>query len=168
MCIDIVKIWFGIASVQILSICDRVICSRHDNDLVLLFHVFILAWLSRKFSFFCLFCCSWDKLFPCWFNNSRQHINPCHAELIKMPYPLLTVSESDCLIQIVDKKLYTAWQIVQIQISWLLKSQLIRIYTVYKSQAYPGSAEQGLILKCQAKLLQRICLFFFFIIFQKK
>ena len=38
-----------------------------------------------------------------------------------MPRPLLTVSQSDSFIQIVDINSYTEWQTVQIQISWLLK-----------------------------------------------
>ena len=41
LCIDIMKIWFGIAYGQISSIFDRVICPRHDNVEVLTFHVFI-------------------------------------------------------------------------------------------------------------------------------
>ena len=39
MCIDIVEISFGIAHCQISSTFDRVICSRHDNGVVLTFHV---------------------------------------------------------------------------------------------------------------------------------
>ena len=35
VCIAIVEIWFGIGNEQISSICDRVICPRHDNDRVL-------------------------------------------------------------------------------------------------------------------------------------
>ena len=31
-----------------------------------------------------------------------ENINPCHAELIKMPCPLLIFSQSDYLIQVVD------------------------------------------------------------------
>ena len=42
VCIDVVEIWFGIASGQILSIFDRVICPQHDNGRVLSFQVFIL------------------------------------------------------------------------------------------------------------------------------
>ena len=34
-CIDIKEIWFGIANGQILSIFDRINCSRHDNGGVL-------------------------------------------------------------------------------------------------------------------------------------
>ena len=49
------------------------------------------------------------------------HLNPCHAEQIHMPRPLLTFSQSDYLIQIVDINSHTKWQTVQIQISWLLQ-----------------------------------------------
>ena len=38
-----------------------------------------------------------------------------------LPYPLLIVSQSDSLIQIVDINSHTEWQTVQIQISWLLQ-----------------------------------------------
>ena len=55
-------------------------------------------------------------------------------------------SQSDYLIQIVDINSHTEWQTVQIQISWLLRSQLIWIYAAFKSSVYPGSAGQG--LKC--------------------
>ena len=34
MCIDIVKIWFGIANRQISSNCNGVICPRHAHILV--------------------------------------------------------------------------------------------------------------------------------------
>ena len=53
--------------------------------------------------------------------KSRMLINPCPAELIKMPRPLLIFSQSDNLIQIVAIKSHTYWQTVPIQISWLLK-----------------------------------------------
>ena len=61
-----------------------------------------------------------------------------------MPRPFLLVSQSDYLIQTVDIKSHVEWQTVQIQISWLLRSQLIWIYTVFKDRVYPGSAGQGL------------------------
>ena len=48
-------------------------------------------------------------------------INPCHTDWIKMPRPLLIVSQSDYLIQIVHTNSHTKWQTVQIQISWLLQ-----------------------------------------------
>ena len=36
-----------------------------------------------------------------------------------MPYPLLIVSQSDYLTQVVNTNSHTEWQTVQIQISWL-------------------------------------------------
>ena len=51
-------------------------------------------------------------------------VNPCHAELIKMPRPLQIFSQSNYLIQNVDNNSYTELQTVQVQISWLLRSQL--------------------------------------------
>ena len=50
-----------------------------------------------------------------------KRINPCHAELIKMPLPLPIFSQSVYLIQVVDINSHTEWQTVQIQISWLLQ-----------------------------------------------
>ena len=41
ICIDIEKIWFGIANRQISLIFDRAICPRHDNGGVLSLYVFI-------------------------------------------------------------------------------------------------------------------------------
>ena len=41
MCIDIVEICLGIAYGQILSIFDRVICPRHDNGGIFLFHILL-------------------------------------------------------------------------------------------------------------------------------
>ena len=38
-----------------------------------------------------------------------------------MALPLLIISQSDYLIQVVDTNSNTEWQTVQIQISWLLK-----------------------------------------------
>ena len=58
------------------------------------------------------------------------------------PQPLLILSQSDSLIQIADINSHTEWQTVQIQISWLLRSQLIWIYTVCKDRVFPGSAER--------------------------
>ena len=40
---------------------------------------------------------------------------------VKMPCPLLTFSQSDNLIQVVDMNSNTEWQTVQFQIIWLLK-----------------------------------------------
>ena len=70
-----------------------------------------------------------------------------------MPCPLRIFSQSDYLIQIVDINSHTELQTVQIQISWLLRSQLIWIYTVCKGRIYPGSAGQGLIFFCEWCLL---------------
>ena len=53
--------------------------------------------------------------------KEKSHINPCHAEYIKMPCPLLVFSQSDYLIQLVHTNSNTWWQTVQIQISWLLQ-----------------------------------------------
>ena len=64
-----------------------------------------------------------------------------------MPRLSQIFSQSDYLIQIVDINSYTEWQTVQIQVSWLLRSQLTWIFTVCKGSAYTGSAGQGLI-KC--------------------
>ena len=51
--------------------------------------------------------------------------------------------------QIVDINSHTGteWQTVQIQISWLLRSQLIWIYTICKGRVYPCSAGQGSSIK---------------------
>ena len=54
--------------------------------------------------------------------------------------------QSDYLIQIADINWHTEWQTVQIQISWLLRSQLIWIYIVCKGRVSPGSAGQGFSL----------------------
>ena len=51
-----------------------------------------------------------------------------------MPCPLLTFSQSDYLIQIVDTNSHSKWQTMQIQIS----CQLIWIYSVCKGRVYPG------------------------------
>ena len=67
----------------------------------------------------------------------------CHAHL--------TFSQSDYLIQIVDINSQTSWQIVQIQIRWLLQ-----IYTVCKGRVYSGSA--GLWLRYMAAVKAQISL----------
>ena len=41
------EIWFWIANGQILSICDRIICPRHDDCGILSFHIFILQWSTQ-------------------------------------------------------------------------------------------------------------------------
>ena len=50
-----------------------------------------------------------------------NQLNPCHAELIKMPHPLLIFSQSDCFIPGMDINSHTLWQTVQVKISWLLQ-----------------------------------------------
>ena len=90
-------------------------------------------------------------------NNTCPLINPCPAEHIMMTHPFQIFSQSDYLIQITDINSHTELQTVQIQISWLLRSQLIWIqiswllrsqliwiYTVCKGRVYPGSSGQGL------------------------
>ena len=79
-----------------------------------------------------------------YIRTSRTRVNSCHAEYNKMPHPLLTEP-----IRWLDPGCWynspTEWQTVQIQISWLLRSQLIWIYTVFKDRVYPGPARPGLI-----------------------
>ena len=48
MCIDIVDIWFGIATGQILPICDRVLCPWHDNGGDYRFTFFIFSGILYK------------------------------------------------------------------------------------------------------------------------
>ena len=60
------------------------------------------------------------------------------------PHPLQFLSQPTYLIQGVDTNSQTEWQTVQIQISWLLRSQLIWIYTVCKGRVNSGWAEPGL------------------------
>ena len=60
--------------------------------------------------------CSLLKILP-----SLLNVNPCPAEKIKMPHPLLIYSQSNYLIQVVHAISNTERQTVQIQISWLLQ-----------------------------------------------
>ena len=39
-----------------------------------------------------------------------KHLNPCHAEQIKMPHPLLIFSQSEYLIHVVDTNSHAEWQ----------------------------------------------------------
>ena len=73
-----------------------------------------------------------------------------------MPRPFKIFSQLDYLIQTFYINSHTERQTVQIQISWLLRSQLIWIYTVCKGSAYLGSAGQWLIR--ETKLLTLIWL----------
>ena len=61
-----------------------------------------------------------------------------------MPRPLLILSQSDYLIQIVAINLHTWWQTVQIQISWLLQKPTDLDLHCLQNRVYPGSAGQGL------------------------
>ena len=60
-----------------------------------------------------------------------------------MPRPFQIFSHSDYIIQIVDINSQTEWQTVQIQISWLLRSQLIWISTVSKTGYIRVQQEKG-------------------------
>ena len=76
-----------------------------------------------------------------------------------MPRPLLTDSQSDCLIQVVDTNLHTEWQTVQIQISWLLNKPTDLDLYVCKGWVYPGPAGPGLKiagLQLKGKLIHYI------------
>ena len=73
-------------------------------------------------------------------------INPCPAEYIRMPHPLLILSQSDSLIQIVDINSHAEWQTVQIRSVGFFRNQLIWIYTVCKGRVDAGSAGQALNL----------------------
>ena len=61
-----------------------------------------------------------------------------------MPCPLLIVSQSEFLIQIVDINPHTEWQTVQIQISWLLQKPTDLDLHCLQDWVYPGSAGKGL------------------------
>ena len=61
-----------------------------------------------------------------------------------MPRPLLILSQSGYLIQIVVINLHTRWQTVQIQISWLLQKPTDLDLHCLQNRVYPGSAGQGL------------------------
>ena len=61
-----------------------------------------------------------------------------------MPHPFQIFSQSDYLIQIVDKNSHSDWQTVQIQISWLLQKPTDLDLHCLQVRIYPGSAGQGL------------------------
>ena len=72
-------------------------------------------------------------------------VNPCHAEYIRMPCPLLIFNQSDYLIQVVDINSITEWQTVQIQISWLLQKPTdLDLHCLQTQGIYLCSAGQGL------------------------
>ena len=62
-----------------------------------------------------------NRIGPVYASGAMANINPCHAEYIRMPRPLLIFSQSDWLIQVVDINSNNEWQTVQIQINWLLQ-----------------------------------------------
>ena len=66
----------------------------------------------------------------------KEMANPCNTENFKMPHPLLIVSQSDYLIQIVNTNPYTQWQTVQIQISWLLKPTYLDLHCITKTRLF--------------------------------
>ena len=68
--------------------------------------------------------------------------------LNKMPHPLLIVSQSDCLVQIVDTNSHHDKK---------CRSRLIWIYTVGKGKVYPPSVGQELI-KLPLKMFVRLSL----------
>ena len=61
-----------------------------------------------------------------------------------MPRPLLVVSQSDCLIQVVDKNSHTKCKRCRPRSVGFFRSRLIWICTVCKGSGYTGSAGPGL------------------------
>ena len=62
-----------------------------------------------------------------------------------MPRPLLSFSQSDYLIQVVDTQIHTLnLKQCRSRSVGFHRSQLVWIYTVYKDRVYPGSAGLGL------------------------
>ena len=84
-------------------------------------------------------------------------LNTCPTEWIKMPRLLLIFSQSDYLIQIVDRNSHTYWQTVQIRSAGFFRSQLIWIYSVCKGRVYPVSVGQGLTLTYVACWVKKAC-----------
>ena len=64
---------------------------------------------------------------------------------IKLPCPFLIVSQSDCLIQVVDANSHTEWQTVQIQISWLLQKSTDLDLCCLQRQGISGTSRTGLM-----------------------
>ena len=63
-----------------------------------------------------------------------------------MPHPLLIFSQSDYLIQVVIQiNILNDKQCRSRSVGFLIRSQLIWIFTVCKGRTYPGSAGQDLI-----------------------
>ena len=101
-----------------------------------------VAWICKLSQFFAAECvCGWH---PCLLSdNVLSFLTFVILNKCKMSHPLLIVSRSDYLIQVVNKNSQTEWQTVQILISWPLH-QLIRIYTVCKSGMNLVSVGPGL------------------------
>ena len=63
---------------------------------------------------------------------------------LSLPHPFLIVNQSDNSLLFGHINSHTLWKTVWILIRWLLRrSHLIWIYTVFKGNAYPGSAGHG-------------------------
>ena len=86
-----------------------------------------------------------DKIFLGPWKNEKKHdlFNPCHAEYIKMPHPLLFVSQSDYLIHVFIQIHILNYKQCRSRSVGFFRSQLIWIYTVWKDKAYLGSAGQA-------------------------
>ena len=90
-----------------------------------------------------------------------------------MPHPFQILSQSDYLIQIADINSYTEWQIVQIQISWLLQKptdldlhclQWQDIYRFSRTRVKTFSTSP-LMLNILGKMFSRCHIEIFFLIF---
>ena len=68
-----------------------------------------------------------------------------------MRRPLLIVSQSDFLMQTVDRNSYTKWQTVQSRSVGFFRSQLIWLCTVCKCRVYSGSVGQGSVKESRRK-----------------
>ena len=109
-----------------------------------------LGWLGRKTStqtksaqfYEDLYCPLMHRLI--WDFVVCICLNPCHAEWMKMPRPLLIFSKSSNLIQIVDINSYTECKQCRSRSVGVIRSQVIWIYTICKIRVYLGSAGQGL------------------------
>ena len=82
-----------------------------------------------------------------------------------MPRPLLIVSQSDFLIQVVDANSHTEWQTVQIQISWLLKKPADLDLHFLQRQGLSGTSRARVYIKicvqgiCRQPRLRSACTF---------
>ena len=74
-------------------------------------------------------------------NNDKTNAT---YEWIKMPHPLIIVSQSDCMIQVGGINSHTEWQTVQIQIGWLLQKPTDLDLHCLLRQGMSCSAREGL------------------------